>query len=78
MILNLHNILQQTFSVKDKTISSEEEKVPLNEHEDMRLPHRSLVVTSDGQGSTVSDDGNPTPTSGHDDGYHTEGKLVFH
>ena len=48
----------------------------MNGHDEMDHPRGSLAVSGDGQGSTVSDDGNPTPTSGHDDGYHTEGEYL--
>jgi len=66
---------RQTFSVKGKGHpDDDEQKLPLNEDEDDNLRHqmRSLQVGGNEGGSTVSDDGNPTPTSGHDDGYHTE------
>jgi len=59
---------------------SEDETMPINEKQDISEDYniRSSVSSRGGIGASSvdgSDDSNPTPTSGQDDGYHTEGNV---
>ena len=65
------NLINMTFSLQK---TQETENLLLKKKAD---DYQCASVSAVSGDSSSSDDNNPTPTSTHDDGYHTEGLSFF-